>query len=290
MRILITGTSSGIGAEILKKLSLDGNTIACGNRTVKSPIDVKLDMASQQSIRDFVLQFTEQFDIIILNAGTKYTKKRVEWNGKQINICRVVNLLANDYLLEQMSLHQLINKTSKIVFMTSITHWHAVDNPLECHENDDPTDETWANQQYPNTKLGLFFLGRKMKKLNKNYDIILVNPGMVATKIFGDNEKNGLIPSSIRYIRELLSFTPSESAQYIVESILTEPTDKSKEFRYFTPYQTHPLFEFCDSTQMLQDVFGRRLLYRTNTESDNFSKRVFDMRVESNYMKYLNCK
>ena len=129
-----------------------------------------------------------------------------------------------------------------------------------------------------------------MKKLNKNYDIILVNPGMVSTKIFGDKEKNGLITSSIRYVREFLSFTPSESAEYIVESILTEPTDKSKEFRYFTPYQTHPLFEICDSTQMLQDVFGRRLLHRINDDTDNFSKRVFDMRVESNYMNYLNCK
>ena len=68
MRILITGTSSGIGTEILKKLSIDdGNKIVCGNRTVTNDSDIQLDMTSQQSIRDFVLQLTEQFDIIILN-------------------------------------------------------------------------------------------------------------------------------------------------------------------------------------------------------------------------------
>ena len=66
---------------------------------------------------DFVGNLTEnnkKFDLIILNAGPKATRKRVDWNGKKLNMCRVVNLLANDYLLAQMKIHNLITTDAKI--------------------------------------------------------------------------------------------------------------------------------------------------------------------------------
>lgn len=291
MNILITGTTSGIGADIYKNLvSNSDNTIVCGNRSTND--DLKLDMSSQQSIIDYLdciqKKSFEKFDTVIMNAGTKATRKRVIWNGKQLNMCRVVNLLANEYLLANLAKRDMLDVNAKIVFITSVTHWTAVDNPIQTAESgDDPDDAAWANQQYPNTKLGLFFLGKKTKKANPGYDIILINPGMVATKIFGDKDADGLIPSTVRYVREFLSMTPKESADYIVESIMTPCQDKSKEFRYFTPYNSPPLFGVCETTQMLQDVFGRRLLRRLDRDTDNFSSRVFDERIAKNYENYL---
>lgn len=292
MNILITGTTSGIGAEVFRNLDSNSeNTIVCGNRSADS--ELKLDMSSQQSIIDYVEKLSlkgYKFDTIILNAGTKATRKRVVWNGKQLNLCRVVNLLANEYLLNNLMKRDMIHVNAKIAFMTSIAHWRAQDNPiLESGSGDDPDDAEWANQQYPNTKLGLFFLGKKIKRANPDYDIILINPGLVATKIFGDKDADGLIPSTIRYVREFLSMTPKESADYIVESIMSPCQDKSKEFRYFTPYNSHPLFGVCETTQTLQDVFGRRLLRRLDSETDNFSSRVFDERIAKNYENYLGC-
>ena len=293
MNILITGTSTGIGAELFSKLSLDNeNTVICGNRTITNTTDIQLDMSSQESIMEFVSNLTEnnkKFDMIILNAGTKATRKRVDWNGKKLNMCRVVNLLANDYLMAHLKLHNLINADAKIVFMTSITHWTAQDNPCSQFGGDDPEDATWANQQYPNTKFGLFILGKKLKQMNPEYDIILCNPGMVSTKIFGDKNADGLIPSSVRYLREMLSMTPSESADYIVKSIMTKRSDSdNKTFRYFTPYQSPSLLGYFERTQILQDVMGLKLLSRTNSDTDNFSKRVMNDVVEQNYEKYLS--
>jgi NAD(P)-dependent dehydrogenase (short-subunit alcohol dehydrogenase family) len=290
MNILITGTTSGIGADVYKNLASNSdNTIVCGNRS--SADDLKLDMSSQQSIIDYLDRLHEiKFDAVILNAGTKATRKRVVWNGKQLNMCRVVNLLANEYLLTNMAKRDMLDVNAKIVFITSVTHWTAVDNPvIKTESGDDPDDAAWANQQYPNTKLGLFFLGKKMKRMNPDYDIILINPGMVATKIFGDKDADGLIPSTIRCVREFLSMTPKESADYIVESITTPCLDKSKEFRYFTPYDSHPFFGVFERTQILQDVFGRRLLRRLDSDTDNFSSRVFDERIAKNYENYLGC-
>lgn len=281
--IFMTGTTSGIGAEMFKILSTSDNTIICGNRTSENP----LDMSSMTSIDAFVeSNKSKEFDVVILNAGIKATRKLVEWNGKQMNQCRVVNLVANNYILQEMTKRNMLTKNAKLVFVSSITHWNAVDNPNNGLDAD-PTNVEWANQQYSNTKLGLFFLGRRMKRLNPNYDVIIINPGMVATKIFGDKNADGLIPTTMRNVREFLSFTPSESADYMVKAILSKPTDMTKEFRYFTPHQTLGIFGYCDKTQMLQDVLGKRLLYRCESDTDNFSKRALDADIEANYSSYM---
>jgi short-subunit dehydrogenase len=288
MNILITGTSSGIGSELYNKLSTS-NHVFCANRTIVRENDIHIDMSSQKSILEFVTQLSKKnikLDMILLNAGIKSTRKRVEWNGKQINLCRVVNLLANDYLLEQLSNHKLIHKKAKIVFMTSITHWFGSDDPNPENGVDDPQDAKWATQQYPNTKFGLFILAKIIKKLNPSFDVILINPGLVSTKIFGDKNETGFLPVSIRYVREWFSLTPEESADYIVKSIMS-PNITTKEFRYFTPYQSPLVFGLCESTQMLQDMFGRRFLTRLISDTDNFSHRVFDTLIEQKYIAYL---
>lgn len=284
--IFITGTTSGIGAEMLDILSkTDTNTIVCGNRSGETP----LDMSSMDSINVFVeTHKSKSFDIVILNAGTKATRKLVSWNGKSLNQCRVVNLIANDYILQEMTKRNMIAKNAKIVLVSSITHWYAEDNPNPTTSDTDPTNTEWANQQYSNTKLGMFFLGRKMKNLNPNYDIIIINPGMVSTKIFGDNDAASFVSKMIRTVREFLSFTPSESAEYMVRSILSENADKTKEFRYFTPHQTLGIFGYYENTQILQDILGKRLLNRHEMDTDNFSSRVVNKTVEDNYNRYMS--
>lgn len=280
----MTGTTSGIGADMFSILSTN-NTVVCGNRTGEIP----LDMSSMASIDTFVeANKAKEFDILILNAGTKATRKLVPWNGKHLNQCRVVNLIANDYLLQEMSKRNMITKNAKLVFVSSITHWNGQDNPCPSTTDVDPTDIVWANQQYSNTKLGLFFLGRKMKRLNPNYDIIIINPGMVNTKIFGDKDAVSLVSRTIRTVREFLSFTTEESASYMVKSILTNAEDPSKEFRYFTPHRTLGVLGYCENTQILQDIFGKHLLARHEKDTDNFSRRVFDDTVEANYTRYLS--
>ena len=43
--------------------------------------------------------FGRKVSLIVLNADMKATRKRVEWDGQHINMCRVVNLIANNYLM-----------------------------------------------------------------------------------------------------------------------------------------------------------------------------------------------
>lgn len=283
--IFITGTTSGIGAEMVTILSKnDKNTIVCGNRSTGN---IALDMSSMKSIDNFIeAHKSKRFDIVILNAGTKATRKLVEWNGNHLNMCRVVNLVSNNYILMEMHKRNMLVPDAKIVLISSITHWNAVDNPNPHEEHVDPTNSTWANEQYSNTKLGLFFLGQKMKKMNPSYDIIIINPGMVATKIFGDKHDTGLITSTIRSVREFLSLEPAESANYIVKSILTDNVE-SKNFRYFTPYISPGIFGYSDKTQMLQDVIGKLVLPLCNSDTDNYSMKVHNKEIETNYIKYM---
>ena len=144
--------------------------------------------------------------------------------------------------------------------------------------------------------MGLFFLARKISRLKPNFDIRLINPGMVATKIFGDYKDTSLIGTAIRGIREWLSLPPKEAAEIMGRwiSMRGEQLNTSNQinigFTYFTPYESNRLFGFIYKTEMLQDLFGYRLLYRNNCMTSNFSELVMDPDVEAAYTIYMQHK
>ena len=100
----------------------------------------------------------------------------------------------------------------RIIMTGSILHWAADKDPYAMCDLDsgppfrDPTDAAWASRQYANSKLGLFFVAKKWAAEIPGADIRIVNPGMVATKIFGDS--GGMIKRA----REWMSMTPEEAA------------------------------------------------------------------------------
>lgn len=305
--ILITGTTTGIGADLAKWFGgggLSDGTIPShptnlyhGNRRDVELADtqhikhhqVTVDLSSKQSIDSFVDALVlslngATLDMLVLNAGMKATRKRVDWNGAQINMCRVVNLIANNYLVDSLHARGAISDDVRIVATTSITHWTAAADPygdtqmfLEHDGTNDPTDSKWASAQYPNTKLGLFFLAQKWSKKIPEADIRLINPGMVATKIFGDATATGAVQRTIRGIREWMSLPPHEAVEIMGRWIAMSRETHSPEstgpstgssIAYYTPYHTNPLFGITRDTQMLQDVLGYRFLSRADRATD----------------------
>ena len=320
--ILITGTTTGIGADLAQWFAGGGvgegedhlptqpTNLYHGNRRDVELTDtqhiahhqVNVDLSSKESIERFVDVLVENLngetlDMLVLNAGMKATRKRVDWDGAQLNMCRVVNLIANNYLVDLLHDRGVVSRGVRIVATTSITHWTAAEDPygdtqvfLEHGGTHDPTDAKWASAQYPNTKLGLFFLAQKWEKKIPGADIRLINPGMVATNIFGDAKAKGLIQSTVRGVREWMSLPPNEAVEimgrWIAMSRDTESTDPH--IAYYTPYHTNPLFGITRSTQMFQDVLGYRLLARTDcaTEPSDLIANPNVAREYANYMRY----
>jgi NAD(P)-dependent dehydrogenase (short-subunit alcohol dehydrogenase family) len=317
--ILITGTTTGIGADLSRWFGgggvgtvVEGNTpsnLYHGNRRDVDLLDtqhikhhqVNVDLSSKQSIDSFVDCLVERLDgatldMLVLNAGMKATRKRVDWDGAQLNMCRVVNLIANNYLVDSLYDRGVVSRGVRIIATTSITHWTAVADPygdvtfLEHDGTNDPTDSEWASAQYPNTKLGLFFLAHKWEKKIPDADIRLINPGMVATKIFGDAKATGLIQRTVRGVREWMSLPPNESVEIMGRWIKLErpPESTGPHITYYTPYHTNPLFGVTRSTQMLQDALGYRMLSRTNgaTEPSDLVGNPDVAREYVHYMRY----
>jgi len=328
--ILITGTTTGIGADLAQwfagggvgvggvgdSLPTQPTNLYHGNRRDVELTDtqhiahhqVNVDLSSKESIERFVNVLVESLngetlDMLVLNAGMKATRKRVDWDGAQLNMCRVVNLIANNYLVDLLHDRGVVARGVRIIATTSITHWTAAEDPygdtqvfLEHGGTHDPTDSVWASAQYANTKLGLFFLAQKWEKKMPEADIRLINPGMVATNIFGDAKAKGLYQSTVRGVREWMSLPPNEAVEIMgrwiamSRNITPESTDDDNGSRitYYTPYHTNPLFGLTRSTQLLQDALGYRLLARTNgaTEPSDLITNPDIAREYARYMRY----
>ena len=336
---LITGTTGGIGNELAKYIaskSIRGihHIVHCGNRRMtechENSYYCNLDMGNKQSIDDFITAYSAcKYNIIILNAGVKPTRRRVEWDGHQINQCRAINLVGNRYLMDQMLNHDMITDDASIVLMTSIMHWDAESDPN--HEMDcgnDSVDPTLANSHYPNTKMGLFFLADYIRDriLNMSVDetmfisdtsimksepsvprILLVNPGLVSTGIFGDLKDGyvmGFFEKIGKYIREELAISPKISVDHIVAAInhgwiendldcgAKEEDDASSSPsshpEYYTPYIAVGALQLTKSLNMVQDVVGKYMLPKQYGPTQNYNIELYnDSSVRANYMKYM---
>tara|TARA_R110000744_G_scaffold115139_1_gene215355 strand:+ start:565 stop:1245 length:681 start_codon:yes stop_codon:yes gene_type:complete len=113
MKVLITGTSSGLGYELAKQFKAKGDTVY-GTSRRKTKLNIKhlqcdfnnleeLDVSFQEFIKD-----VKEFDVVILNAGMLGEINKVSnLSLKQFNEIFNVNVLANKIILDKL----LINKT-----------------------------------------------------------------------------------------------------------------------------------------------------------------------------------
>ena len=230
-KILITGTTKGIGSKLLERFVQEStkvfpeycSQIYTGNRRPHSDesmnsnpnqINLTLDMSAVCSIDNFVSELETKLaggtlDVVVLNAGIKATRKTVNWFGVETNQCRVVNLLANKYLIETLIRKNLLSKEYRILVTGSVTHWTADSVPtLETA----PKKSEIASQEYANTKLGLFFLGKKIVESNPEARFVIVNPGLVDTEIFG---KESGFNKIVGNFRRWLASSPESAADFI---------------------------------------------------------------------------
>ncbi|EJX08993.1 oxidoreductase, short chain dehydrogenase/reductase family, partial [gut metagenome] len=196
---VITGADGGMGMEITRAVALAGYDVvmACYNvniaeekckklraETGNQQIEVmQVDLASLTSVSvlaDFILKRGQPISLLMNNAGTIETKRRVTEDGLERTVS--VNYVA-PYLLTRKLL-SLMRNGSRIVNMVSCTyaigHLDFPDFFLKGRKG-----AFWRIPIYCNTKLALMLftldLARRVQKLG-----IVVNaadPGVVSTNI-----------------------------------------------------------------------------------------------------------
>lgn len=232
---IITGATSGIGAETARVLAKRGVRIIIPARNLKKAAIVKdniqkecpdsditvleIDLSSFASVKRFCSQFLSlglPLHILINNAG-KFSQK-LEFSEDKIEMTFATNYLGH-FLMTEILLEKMIKTSAetgiegRIVNVSSVIHnWVRRDNFFFCqmlHPNNYNGTRAYAQSKLANI-LHAKELSRQLKERKANVTINAVHPGMVKTGIIRDHK--GLITDSIYFMASKLLKSTSQAA------------------------------------------------------------------------------
>ncbi|KAF8105137.1 hypothetical protein N665_0162s0016 [Sinapis alba] len=232
---IITGGTSGIGAETARVLAKRGVRVVMAIRDMKKAEIVKerivrespeadivlleIDLSSLSSVARFCSQFLSQdlpLNIIINNAGV--FSPNLEFSEEKIELTFATNFLGH-YLLTEMLIEKMIDTAKKsgiegrIINLTSVIHsWVK----LDCFSFPELLHPIKYNgtKAYAQSKLATILhakaLSRRLKDRNANVTINAVHPGIVKTGIIRAHK--GLLTDSLFLIASKLLKSVSQGA------------------------------------------------------------------------------
>ncbi|KDP25248.1 hypothetical protein JCGZ_20404 [Jatropha curcas] len=237
MTAIITGATSGIGAETARVLAKQGARLVLPARNMKAAEDAKarivsefpdseiivmaLDLSSLNSVRNFVLEFESlnlTLNLLINNAGKFAHEHAISEDG--IEMTFATNYLGH-FLLTKLLLKKMIETAresgiqGRIVNVSSSVHsWFSGDmirylgeiSRNKCHY--DPT-RAYALSKLANV-LHTKELAQRLKQMEANVTINCVHPGIVRTRL--TREREGLATDMVFFMASKLLKTIPQAA------------------------------------------------------------------------------
>ncbi|CAF2039386.1 BnaA09g12120D [Brassica napus] len=234
---IITGATSGIGAETARVLAKRGARLVIPARSLKTAEETKsrilsefpdaeiivmhLDLSSLASVRRFVADFESlhlPLNILINNAGKYAQKHAISEDGVEMTFA--TNYLGH-FLLTKLLLKNMIETAEqtgvqgRIVNVTSVIHsWFSGDMlqyVADISRNNRNYDATRA---YALSKLANVLhtieLSRILHKMDANVTANCVHPGIVRTRLTRD--RDGLITDLVFFLTSKLLKSVSQAA------------------------------------------------------------------------------
>ncbi|XP_042499075.1 short-chain dehydrogenase TIC 32 B, chloroplastic-like [Macadamia integrifolia] len=232
---IITGATSGIGAETARVLAKRGVRLIIPARDVKKATEVKeriqkespqaeiflfeMDLSSLASIKSFCSGFLSlglPLNILINNAG-KFSQK-LEFSEDKVEMTFATNYLGH-YFLTDMLLEKMIETADqtgiegRIINVSSIVHSWVKRDAFHFSHLRNPINYN-GTRAYAQTKLANILhakeIARQFKEMNARVTINAVHPGIVKTGII--REHKGFITDSIYFLASKLLKTTSQGA------------------------------------------------------------------------------
>ncbi|MBI4068105.1 SDR family oxidoreductase [Candidatus Kaiserbacteria bacterium] len=224
--ILITGGTSGIGKETVRKLSFTEATVVFTARDAKKGESTKkeiteetgnnnigyllCDLASLTSIKECAREFQKRYnrlDVLINNAGVLPQERQESKDGIELNLA--VNYLA-PFLLTNLLLPLLKQcAPAQVVNVSSSLHAEGMIN-FEDLQSKKSFDKYKA---YAQSKLALILFTKKLaKKLDgSGVTVNALHPGVVGTEMTMQNVRKMNPITAFIYKRTLI--TPAQGAE-----------------------------------------------------------------------------
>ncbi|XP_058086345.1 short-chain dehydrogenase TIC 32 A, chloroplastic [Magnolia sinica] len=234
---IITGATSGIGAETARVLAKRGARLILPARNLKAAEDTKarigeefpeseiivmaLDLSSLASVRSFVSEFESlglPLNLLINNAGKFSYEHALSEDG--IEMTFATNYLGH-FLLTKLLLKKMVETAQeagvqgRIVNVSSSIHsWFSGDgirhlesiNKKKCHY--DPT-LAYALSKLANV-LHAKGLAERLKKMEANVTVNCVHPGIVRTRLTRD--RDGFVTDLVFFLASKLLKTIPQAA------------------------------------------------------------------------------
>ncbi|XP_016498830.1 short-chain dehydrogenase TIC 32 B, chloroplastic [Nicotiana tabacum] len=280
---IITGATSGIGAETARVLAKRGVRIVIPARDLKKAAIVKesiqkespmaeiilleIDLSSFASIQRFCAQFLSlglPLHILINNAG-KFSQK-LEFSEDKIEMTFATNYLGH-FLLTELLLEKMVETAEatgiqgRIVNVTSVVHnWVKRDQFRFCKLLN-PKNYN-GTRAYAQSKLANILhakeLSRQLKARNANVAINAVHPGIVKTGIIRDHK--GFITDSLYFMASKLLKSTSQGAATTCYVALSPQTEGISGKYFADCNESHCSVLANDETEALKLWKGTRVL------------------------------
>jgi NAD(P)-dependent dehydrogenase (short-subunit alcohol dehydrogenase family) len=195
--VVITGASSGIGAEAARRLAERGATVAVVGRSAERTTAVARQVAGRAHLADYgrlddvrrlaaeLLAAYGRIDVLANNAGAIFTRRTISADGHEMTL--QVNYLA-PFLLTNLLLDRLAAAPdgARVINTGSNAYRRA---RLDLDDLDGAGRPRGGQQAYPASKLATILFTRELPRRTPHTGITAVafHPGFVATDIGRDS-------------------------------------------------------------------------------------------------------
>ncbi|KAL2935888.1 Short-chain dehydrogenase TIC 32 chloroplastic [Bienertia sinuspersici] len=277
---IITGATSGIGAETARVLAKKGVRIVIAARNMKKAAEVKetilketpqaqiiileIDLSSMASVSRFCSEFLSlnlPLNILINNAGV--FSQKLEFSEDKIELTLATNYMGH-FLLTEVLLEKMVETASqtgiegRIINVSSLTHsWVKKENFSLCKMLN-PKNYN-GTRAYAQSKLANIMhareMARQLEERNARVTINAVHPGIVKTGIIRAHK--GFITDSLYFLAAKLLKSTSQGAATTCYVALS-PNTEGVSGKYFADCN-----QSCCSALATDDSQAHRLWKQT---------------------------
>ncbi|MFI9507415.1 SDR family NAD(P)-dependent oxidoreductase [Nocardia sp. NPDC052566] len=234
--IVVTGASSGLGAEAAAKLTRRGATVAVVGRSVERTTEVAGTVGGEAFIADFarfdevrkladqLLDRYPRIDVLANNAGGAWPKREITVDGNEQTF--QVNHLA-PFLLTALLLDRLVQSGARVINTGSMTYRTA---RLNLDTVNAPTGSFTMLGSYGASKLATILFTRELARRTEGTGLTTAafHPGAVATHVY---DRSRIAAPFVRSpLGRLIFLSPEKGADPLVR--LVDTTDEING-RYF---------------------------------------------------------